>query len=69
MLGIISSLLSFIKIDRFMFSKVNELSRFLTLDYGAPYKSNFFIAMPMLVLYNALMYFGVFFATNKRDIA
>lgn len=68
MLGIISSLLSFIGIDRFMFSKVNDLSGFLQLDYNAPYKANFFIAMPMLIVYNAIMYFGVFFSTNKRDI-
>jgi ABC-2 type transport system permease protein len=69
LLGIVAGLLSFIGIDRFMFSEVNDLSGFLHLNYGAPYKANFFIAMPMLILYNAIMYFGVFFTTNKRDIA
>ncbi|HKL73675.1 MAG TPA: ABC transporter permease subunit [Clostridia bacterium] len=68
LLGIISGLLSFIGIDRFMFSNVNDLSQFLGINYSLPYKANFFIAMPMLIVYNAIMYFSVFFVTNKRDI-
>ncbi|NLL56274.1 MAG: ABC transporter permease subunit [Clostridiales bacterium] len=68
MLSIIASILSFLGIDRFMFSKISNLSDYFTLNYGAPYKASFFIAMPMLIVYNALMYFAVFFITNKRDI-
>lgn len=68
MLGIIPSILKFLSIDRFMFSKNTDLSAYLTLNFGLPHKSNFFIAMPMLIVYNAILYFGAFFITNKRDI-
>lgn len=68
MLGIISTLLSLIDLERFLLSTNIDLGSYFGLSYSVPAKANFFIAMPMLLLYSALMYFGTFFVTNKRDI-
>jgi ABC-2 type transport system permease protein len=68
MMGLVSSILSFISVDRFLFSNNINLIYYWELSYIMPAKANFFIAMPVLVLYLAVMYFVAFYLTNKRDI-
>ncbi len=68
-LGIFSLVLSLINIKRFGFSSALSLSSYFIPDLSLPYKANFFISLGMLIVYNALFYFALFFSTNKRDIA
>lgn len=68
-LGIIASVLSFMGIERFLFSTNLNLSIYFGLSAGVPYKGNFFIGLPMLIVYSAVLYFALFFVANKRDLA
>lgn len=67
-LGIIANILSFLKIGRFLFSVNADLSNYFGLTYNLPHKANFFIAMPLFIVYNLIFYLSTFLVTNKRDI-
>ncbi len=67
-LGIISALFSFFDGERFIFSTNTDLSVYFGFGSNFMNGGNFFIALPMLVVYLAAIIVSTYLVVNKRDV-
>lgn len=67
-LGIIASIGSALGLERFMFSTNTDLTTYFGLSYNIPVGGSFFIALPVLAGYLAIIMTALYVTVNKRDV-
>lgn len=68
-IGIVAQLLSLLKIGRFLFTTSSDFSIYFGVTSYIPAGGNFFIALPVLIVYLAVFLVSTYMIFNKRDIA
>ena len=68
-LGIVSTLLSFLKLGRYLFTTSSNLGIYFGVTSIIPAGGNFFLATVLLVVYLAIFLAATYISFNKRDIA
>lgn len=66
-LGLFSLVARYLHIERFLLSGVINLSGYFNVA-SSMHGQNFFIAMPLLIVYMAVMLAGTYVVMNKRDV-
>ncbi len=68
-MGILSTILSFFKIERFLFTSNANLGVYFGVTSVIPARGNFFIALPCFLAYVAIFVTATYVVFNKRDVA
>lgn len=68
-MGLIATILSLFKLGRFLFTTNANLGIYFGVSSAIPAGGNFFIALPIFIVYMAIFIGATYFVFNKRDVA